>query len=199
MSARVIRVAPDEMGRAPAGDAEWLWVVAAGVEPRPDALDRLLGAGLEAPERPVALCSLIVGTNGEPHPDFLPDGHRHRLEETIAACERRLLTIRDAPLACALLSAEAVRAVAPPDPRFGGQAGREFMARLMGGGHGYMVSASIATAAGSDPARPADRLRLLRSPTWSTAERARLLALTARDAVRAGASPARRGSTPGGR
>jgi hypothetical protein len=179
---RIDRVAPDELGPAAAGDAEWMWVVGQGIDPRPDALDKLLAAAERAPRTPAAVCSLIVGPSGDPHPDYLPDGQRHQLEETIEASRLRLLPIRDAPLACVLLSRAAVAALDPPDPRFRGEAGREFMGRLLADAPGYMASDSVAAAATGAPAATADRLRLLASPAWSPIEKARLAALALRDA-----------------
>jgi hypothetical protein len=194
VSGRVVRLHPAELARGAAPGTDWIWVVGAGIEPSPDALDRLLEAAATTPRPAVALCSLVVDSAGDPHRDYLPDGHRRRLPDLIEACERRLMPIRDAPFASLLLSAAALAAQAPPDPRYGAAADREFTARLLGVGDGYLVCDSLATATSASPARPAARARLLRSPAGSLEERARIAALAARDAlaaVRAGGLPDR--------
>lgn len=73
--------------------SEWQWLVDPGVEPRPDARERLLEAAAD-PSGPVLLASKVVTPSGELDPGSLPIPETLDPDLDADACERGLLAIR---------------------------------------------------------------------------------------------------------
>lgn len=150
MTVRTVRAA-DELRSAISSDEQWIWLVAPGVEPAPDALDRLLEAA-SSPDlpAPVLLSSKVVGPHGLPVRAALPIPQVMDPDLATATAARRLLSIRVARWGSLLVRRDAAAAVPAPDSSLAPFEDLVWTARLLRDGPGYLVPSSVAVAA-SDP------------------------------------------------
>lgn len=181
----------DALAPLAADGNDWLWLIEAGVAPRPDALRELL-AGLDRttglPD-PVLLAGRVLGQGGVLDPDSTPSPPLLDREGAISAAERGLAALRLARWGSLLVRRSALAEHGPPSAAFAGGADDvEWTARLLAGRSGYVAPRSVAVRAVPvvrDRRRIArDRLRLTRSPGWVGQERAWWLWLLAGDAAR---------------
>jgi hypothetical protein len=89
----------DALGRA-MDFAPWVWLVDAGVEPAPSALEALLGtlSGMPSDPPPGLLCSQVVTADGRPDRASIPvlDADARRARRVVSALEQRAVALRAA-------------------------------------------------------------------------------------------------------
>lgn len=90
---------------------DWVWLIDNDSIPDPDALGELLGAHARFPPggRPVLLASKVVWTDGSILPLNVPLFKRHEIETFYGAAAKATLSVRAAPYAGLLVSAEVIR------------------------------------------------------------------------------------------
>jgi len=165
--------------RAAAGGPEaWLFLVEDGVEPAPDAAERMLGAldDLGEAPAPALLAATVLAPGGGLHPAAEPWIPLLDRKVVIAAARKGLTSVRMARWGALLVRAQAVERHGPPRADFaGGADDLEWTARILREGHGYVVPA--ATAIDRRPPRgritlreAGHRLRMLREPIWVAQE-----------------------------
>lgn len=164
---------------AAAAGGAWLWVVEDGLEPAPDALERLLAAA-EEPDAPAVLCGLVLDASGAPVERFVPRVGDTDLEALIALATRRRLAVRRVPGGSVLVRRAAVDAHGLPDERaLGPYALAEWSARALGGDLGWLVPDSVASLRSPVPAAGVRALpyalRAARRARWTPGETARTL------------------------
>jgi hypothetical protein len=166
-----------------AAGSELVWMLDGGAAPRPDALQRLLGAlELPAPRGPAVLAAgLVVLADGRPVTATLAAGTEHDTPAVLALAPSRVLPIRRASLACTLVRGGALRRHGAPDTRFGPYAGQEWTARILRDAPGLLVPTAVAELAAAPRVRRAPATlrawaRTARTPTWTKGETARALA-----------------------
>lgn len=180
--------------RACASDARWIWLLADGGDPRPDALERLLEARLpDGATLPAIVAGTVVAGYGGVDERQLPGwsiGH----PELIDLVGRGALPIRHATFAnCLVASACFVRHGLPDERRFGPYAAIEWSARVLRDEPGCFVPASVVASAAALGRRDALRAvpalaRMLRTGAWTRGDQ---LAHARRLLSRDGASGAR--------
>ncbi len=185
-------------------DADWVWLLDGVTVPEPGALEALLAATDLEPVLPAPLlvAGNVLDEAGAPHPDALPRHELFEKELSVAAVERRLVHLRSARHGSLLVSRAAVERFGLPDARFtGGDDALEWTTRMLRSWSdpGYLATGSVAMRRVAPvPVRRredfANRLRMLRGPTWSPTERLWYGYLLAIDAVgaMAGRAPAPR-------
>ena len=174
---------------AMASGPAWVWLLDDDTIARPDALERLLGAGWREaglPE-PALLASRVDWSDGRPHPMNMPILRRRDPDGLVRAAAAGLLRVRTATFVSLLLSGAAVRRHGVPCAAFFYQADDiEYTARILRDGHGYVVPDSVVehrtptpSTFLSDPVRFFFHLRntlyMLRGTAWAPAEKAALL------------------------
>lgn len=187
--------APDDLASALAGDARWVWCLPTGLEPRADALERLLAAVAPEGEPPAAIVAgLVLDTSGRPAADALPGFGPADVAEVLRVLPHELCPIRHADLANCLVARFALERHGLPDAgAYGPHAAREWTARVLRDEPGRFCAASVAVRTGPAPIdigpRPAGALRSLgptvravRAGTWNRGESLRALAAVAREA-----------------
>lgn len=158
----------DALRRAHATGADWIWVLAHGGAPRPDALSQLLDARDGAA---ALVAGAVVDAGRRIRAESVP-AFRIERPDVIALAGRGLLPMRHAPLAHCLVAAEALaRHGFPDDVRFGPYAAAEWSARVLGEADGWFAPASVVEAdvpAGTDWRALA---RMLRGDAWTRGDR----------------------------
>ena len=188
--------------KAHADGADWAWLMDDDTIPRPGALEELLRP---QDETAILRASVAVWKDGRLHPMNLPGLERERIEPLIEAAPRHTLPLRTATFVSLLVHREAVDRFGLPEARyFIWSDDIEYTARVTrGGGRAVLVPDSVVehrTAAPHTAVTSAgDRfyyharntLYMVRSRSWSAAEKASLLyllALTSLQYLRAGGS-----------
>jgi hypothetical protein len=167
---------PEALGRATAGDCEWLWLLAAGARPRPDALELLLEPAGDA----AVVAGVVVDTAGRPVVEQLPAVSARSLEDLVRLVGRSLLPIRSTPFANVLVRRGCfVHHGLPDTRRYGRWAPLEWSAALLRDEAGYLVPRSVVEL----EQREEPPARLAESPAFARTVRSG--ALTRGDAVRA--------------
>jgi hypothetical protein len=183
-----------EIEQAIASGADWLWFLAAGAEPRPDALELLLDAARPPGEPPASIVAgMVLDRAGGMVETELPAPDHENAAAALRVLPGRLLPIRHASFAhCLVARATFDRHGLPDFRRHGALAPVAWTAAVLGSETGYFAPASVVTL--DAPAWPPDRaaalaalpgtLRLIRSGAWTRGESARrlsqLLAVLAR-------------------
>ena len=173
-------VTPTDIGadatrlRTWAADFDLLWLLHPNVEPAPDALEALLAARDGHEGTAGILAGLVLDPCGTPSPDAAPKlAERHINLMTVSAGEGQL-PIRYATGLHTLVSQEAARSAGGPEMEaYGPYAVAAWTARMLRETPGWWVTRSLATARGPLPATTGtlrQRLRVLRSGTWSRSE-----------------------------
>lgn len=140
--------------RGLASGCAWLWLLDGSALPAPDALARLLEAsgGIRGGEAPVLLASQVVDSRGVAVAGLAPWYRRGPSDLAMRAVTARMLPIRAARAGSLLVRVAAV--AEPPRPLLSSSAAAlEWSARLLRASHGFLVTASLATA--SQPSRAA--------------------------------------------
>jgi hypothetical protein len=157
--------------------APWLWVVALGVTPAPDALEHLLEVA-GGPDAPALVAALAVDRSGRPLPRLVPRGGQADLEAMIAAAPLHRLPLRQAPGGCVLVRRAAVESHGVPDESLGPFAFAEWSQRALRDAPGWLVPAARAVADGVPAASWRDAPRALqaaRRARWSAGDTLRAL------------------------
>ena len=193
---RVIEArAAEGLSRARAEGYEWVWVLDGPPIPAQDALERLLAAA-HGPERPpLLLASLVLDAAGRPVERLLARADEAYRDRVFRSIQRRLIPIRRASLAGALVHRDAVARHGLPRPeRYGVEAGAEWTSRIVRdvAGHrdaaGYLVPTSVVVMAdpGEGPsglgalrALPAT-MRMVAGGAWTWGESVKAIARLAR-------------------
>ena len=167
------------LGRGLASGREWILLSDRSLEPRPTALDELIGGlrradGLPAPD---LLAGVVVDAAGAVDDALAAWYRRAPTELAMAAAERRLLPIRAA--AGPVMVRRAAAESKPPRPRaaFAPGAVLEWTARLLRDAPGYLVPGSeyVAVAAARDPALdPFTAVRLVAGSAFAGTDRLRI-------------------------
>ena len=188
MSARpavvsVVYDRPDALARALASEAEWLWLLAEGANPRDDALERLIAAIEPEDAAPsTVLAGLVVDDRGLPLDGSIQAAPRLNSAEAVRLVRQRLLPMRSTGFANCLVAREAFSRHGLPNTRkFGPYAPEEWTARVLRNAAGYVVPGSVVVMPA--PAEPADRgaalsdllatMRMLPTGTWTRGDAAR--------------------------
>lgn len=136
----------------------WRFVVADGVEPAPDCLERLQAARVLVPDA-VLVAARVVLPDGSLDPGSEPMPRILDKEEAIEAARLRLLAIRAARPGAMLVRGDV-------------QPGLFTTAALLAGARGVLAPDAVATRAVPRPREGIrERLRLLRAPHWTREER----------------------------
>lgn len=158
---------------------EWLWLVEAGVVPRPGALAELLAPfGPDgAPPAPALLTCRVLGRDGALDPASMPWPPLLDRELAMTAGEHRLAALRLARWGALLVRRDAAERHGPPRRDFaGGADDLEWTGRILREQPGYLVPGSVAvrvTEQRRQPVRVArDRVRMLAGARWNGPERA---------------------------
>ncbi len=168
----------DVLGRARGEhpQADWYWLLDAGVTPAPDALGELLtAAAADGLPHPVLVAGKVVAQDGtvvDERAPWLPLLDR---EVVIAAARRRLVSLRLARWGSLLVRADAIDAHGLPRRDFDrGADDLEWTSRLLRDDHGYLAPRSLAeqrAGGGPDPGLEArDRARMVRGSGWVAQE-----------------------------
>ena len=186
MKADIVTVtaAPGALSRAlaaPAGEP-WLWLLAPGARPRPDAIELLIAA-IEPPGSPRAaiVAGVVVDPEGAPVAAELPAGEWRDDAAVIRLAEARVLPIRSAPFAHCLVARATFAEHGLPDERtYGPHAAREWSARVLREAPGYLAATSVAVLERPQPAPTlhalAPTLRMTRTGAWTRGESLEALA-----------------------
>ena len=177
-----VTAAPGALSRALAapGRERWLWLLAPGAHPRPDALE-LLKAAIEPPEsaRAAIVAGVVVDPDGASVAAELPAGDRHDDAAVIRLAGVRVLPIRSAPFAHCLVDRTTFAEHGLPDERtYGRHAAREWSARVLRGSPGYLAATSVAVLERPRPVPTtsqalralAPTLRMTRTGAWTRGE-----------------------------
>ena len=144
---------------------EWTWLVDAGVEPAPDALERLLEhAGVFDS---VLLASRVVGPGGRLDPGSLPVPENRDLDLAVAAYERHLVALRVARRSSLLVHRRAL--VAPAE-----EGDLAWTAALLRTSPGLLVPDSVVVRTAAPRRAPVEaraRLRLIASDALDASEK----------------------------
>ena len=167
----------EALGHAHASGARWIWLLADGGDPRPDALERLLLTHALGLQRPAAIVAgMLVTTTGGVEAEALP-AWSIGCPDLADLVSRGVLPIRHTTFAHCLVDSECFTRHGLPDiARFGPYAAVEWSARVLRDEAGYFDPSSVVVAdrAGGDQpglqAVPA-LLRMLRSGAWSRRDR----------------------------
>ncbi len=186
---------PGALARALGSDAQWLWFLAPGAQPREDALAQLVGAvrlELELEPRASLVAGLVLDERtGRPLEDELPAPDGADVAAVIRLVGRHLCPIRHAPLANCLVERAAFDRHGPPDVRaFGRHAAVEWTARVLRSEPGRLCADSVVVLAAAPPRRGARSalaavpatLRTARSGAWTRGEALQAFAALAAEA-----------------
>ena len=167
---------PDGLERALREGADWVWLLARGADPRPDALERLVDAHAPAGDAPASLLAgRVVDPDGTTVASEVPAGDQ-RNPQLVRLVGRRMLPIRHTTFAnCLVARGCFTRHGVPDERRYGPYAAVEWSARALRVETGYFIPSSVISV---DP-RPSRRdalaeipalVRMLRSGTWTRGE-----------------------------
>lgn len=157
----------DALRRAHATGASWIWVLAHGGDPRPDALERLLGAS----EGAALVAGAVVDPAGRIREEAVP-AFRIERPDVIELAGRGLLPLRHAPLAHCLVAADALtRHGFPDDARFGPYAAIAWSARVLREADGWFEPASVVAAELPGATDWRALARMLRDDAWTRGDR----------------------------
>jgi hypothetical protein len=138
------------MAEALEAGPDWLWILDGTALPRPAALARLLervGDHGDVPA-PDALASAVLAADGSVATSHAPRFRRGETDLAMRAALVRMLPVRAARAGSLLVRADAARDAAPPPPDLDAPAAAlAWTARMLHGGAGYLVPASLADAA----------------------------------------------------
>lgn len=171
-----MRIAWDEHGPAAlaACTEAHAFLVAPGVVPRDDALERLLAADADI------ACCLVRDPSGVPVDRDLPAGAEGDTARVLRLVAERRLPIRSAPFAATLVRTALVREHGVPDvSAFGAHAPVAWTARVLAAGaSGLLVAEAVATrAVPPPPAGLAETVRMARTGgAWTRGEQVRAVA-----------------------
>ncbi len=173
---------------AGAGDATWLWLLDAGVDPAPDALQELLEplGELAALGDPPLLAGKVTGGDGHLDRSLPPWPRLLAREVAITGAEHRLAALRAARYGSLLVDRRAVQRHGPPRVDFAGAGDDlEWTGRILRDDPGFLVPRSVAVRR-CDPATDAaaftrNRVRILRGEGWQGQEKAWFAFLLAQD------------------
>jgi GT2 family glycosyltransferase len=136
----------DGIQRALDGGSDWIWTLDDDTIPEPDALERLLDAAEElAPQRPVALASKVVWTDGALHPMNYSTPRVQRMDDFVWSVESGYVEIRYTTFISLLVTADACRRHGlPREDFFIWSDDIEWTARLLRDERGFLVPGSVA-------------------------------------------------------
>jgi len=152
------RLVPLPTGEGPAGafyagmkeayddGFDWLWLLYDDVLPEPSALERLLQASTAVPDLPAPylLASKVLTPAGQLHPGHAPFADTKRVPHAVRSVSSGLVPVRSADFASLLVSRAAIRDHGLPiGDYFDGEYDREYTARLLREGIGFVVPASV--------------------------------------------------------
>lgn len=172
-----------DLEQAIASGVDWLWFLAAGADPRPDALELLLDGTRPTGAPPASMVAgMVLDRRGRILESELPAPDHQDAAAALRVLPGRLLPIRHASFAhCLVARAAFVRHGLPDVRRYGTRAPVAWTARVLGEEAGYFAPGSVVTL--DPPAWPPDRrtalaalpgtLRLVRSGAWTRSESVR--------------------------
>lgn len=170
--------------------AAWIWLIDAAVRPEPEALARLLDAAAVdlGSGPPTVLASMVLSPDRHPRDHALPRGAERETPALLAAAQRGLVPIRNAPFVSTLLHRQVIeRHGLPQTEAYGIHAPIEYTARALRTDVGFLVPASTVIAPGLARGRPDSRrssiaqtTRMARTDVWTRGERVRALGACAR-------------------
>jgi rhamnopyranosyl-N-acetylglucosaminyl-diphospho-decaprenol beta-1,3/1,4-galactofuranosyltransferase len=136
----------DGIQRALDGGADWVWTLDDDTIPEPEALARLLDAAEQlAHQRPVALASKVVWTDGGLHPMNYSTPRVQRMDDFVWSVESGYVEIRYTTFISLLVSAGACRRHGLPRKDFFIWSDDiEWTARLLREERGFLVPGSVA-------------------------------------------------------
>ncbi len=183
-----VTVAPGALSRAlaaPRGEP-WLWLLAPGAHPRPDALE-LLKAAIEPTggARAAVVAGVVVDPEGTAVAAELPAGDWRDDAAVIRLAGACVLPIRSAPFAHCLVDRTTFAEHGLPDERtYGPHAAREWSARVLREAPGYLAATSVAVLERPQPLPTtsqalralAPTLRMTRTGAWTRGESLEALA-----------------------
>lgn len=167
---------PDGLERALREGADWVWLLARGADPHPDALERLVSAHASAGDPPASLLAgRVVDPHGTTIASEVPAGDP-RNPQLVRLVGRRMLPIRHTTFAnCLVARGCFTRHGVPDERRYGLYAAIEWSVRALRVETGYFIPSSVIRV---DP-RPSRRdafagipplIRMLRSGAWTRGE-----------------------------
>ncbi len=166
---------PRAFEQAIASASDWLWLLAPGARPQPDALGRLIDNTNPPGEAPaVLLAGMVRDSAGRAVSAELPAGDEGRLTDVVRLTGQRLLPIRNATFANCLVARDCFARYGLPDSfRFDRFAPIEWSARVLREEPGYFVASSVvvvskATTRSGPP--NAALFRMLRTGAWNRGE-----------------------------
>ncbi len=126
---------------------DWLWLLDDDVVPEPAALASLFEASTAVPElpEPYLLASKVLAPDGRLHPDHVPFPDTKRVPHAVRSVSGGLLPLRASSFASVIISRAAVRDHGlPVKSYFDRSYAREYSARLLREGIGFVVPRSVA-------------------------------------------------------
>lgn len=156
---------------------EWIWLLAPGVAPAPDALERLLSPlGMPSLGRPALLASKVVRPDGHLETDGQPWPRMLAREQSLTGAAHRLVALRAVRYGSILVSRSAIERHGAPRADLAERADDlEWTGRVLRDGAGFLVPQSLVTRAGHLQIDCADdlwgRSRILRGDGWAGQER----------------------------